>query len=140
MPQLDEAAILQLLQDGAAGDWAGLVRATEGWGLPPGNLPASEAQAFFLRKHLDALRDAGLVTYRRQTSESWPAIAGPITLNPAWHDMADGLGGHSPTKLHEPSDPRSLLVRPFFGQPCDCLLYTSPSPRDRQKSRMPSSA
>ena len=26
--------------------------------------------------------------------------------------------------------------RPFFA----CLLYTSPSPRDRQKSRMPSSA
>ena len=25
-------------------------------------------------------------------------------------------------------------------QPDDCLLYTSPSPRDRQKSRMPSSA
>ena len=24
--------------------------------------------------------------------------------------------------------------------PTDCLLYTSPSPRDRQKSRMPSSA
>ena len=32
---------------------------------------------------------------------------------------------------------------PFFPkdkQPRDCLLYTSPSPRDRQKSRMPSSA
>ena len=27
-----------------------------------------------------------------------------------------------------------------FGQNTDCLLYTSPSPRDRQKSRMPSSA
>ena len=26
------------------------------------------------------------------------------------------------------------------GQASDCLLYTSPSPRDRQKSRMPSSA
>ena len=25
-------------------------------------------------------------------------------------------------------------------QYCNCLLYTSPSPRDRQKSRMPSSA
>ena len=25
-------------------------------------------------------------------------------------------------------------------EPSDCLLYTSPSPRDRQKSRMPSSA
>ena len=27
-----------------------------------------------------------------------------------------------------------------LGQPDTCLLYTSPSPRDRQKSRMPSSA
>ena len=26
------------------------------------------------------------------------------------------------------------------GEPTICLLYTSPSPRDRQKSRMPSSA
>ena len=26
------------------------------------------------------------------------------------------------------------------GKPYSCLLYTSPSPRDRQKSRMPSSA
>ena len=31
------------------------------------------------------------------------------------------------------------IARHFFG-PDDCLLYTSPSPRDRQKSRMPSSA
>ena len=30
-------------------------------------------------------------------------------------------------------------VRTVAG-PCICLLYTSPSPRDRQKSRMPSSA
>ena len=28
----------------------------------------------------------------------------------------------------------------FFSLLNDCLLYTSPSPRDRQKSRMPSSA
>ena len=28
----------------------------------------------------------------------------------------------------------------LHGQYDDCLLYTSPSPRDRQKSRMPSSA
>ena len=27
-----------------------------------------------------------------------------------------------------------------FGENYACLLYTSPSPRDRQKSRMPSSA
>ena len=29
---------------------------------------------------------------------------------------------------------------PLFGDGLGCLLYTSPSPRDRQKSRMPSSA
>ena len=32
---------------------------------------------------------------------------------------------------------KNRAVRFRFG---DCLLYTSPSPRDRQKSRMPSSA
>ena len=38
----------------------------------------------------------------------------------------------------------SLLDPPFLGHALgrniSCLLYTSPSPRDRQKSRMPSSA
>ena len=29
---------------------------------------------------------------------------------------------------------------PIVQHPTSCLLYTSPSPRDRQKSRMPSSA
>ena len=33
-------------------------------------------------------------------------------------------------------DERAPLADRFYG----CLLYTSPSPRDRQKSRMPSSA
>ena len=28
----------------------------------------------------------------------------------------------------------------FYGPPGTCLLYTSPSPRDRTRSRMPSSA
>ena len=38
-------------------------------------------------------------------------------------------------KLNEEKRPNSYLAR---SNPC--LLYTSPSPRDRQKSRMPSSA
>ena len=40
------------------------------------------------------------------------------------------LLGHAPVRIDE--DPVRLLRA--------CLLYTSPSPRDRQKSRMPSSA
>ena len=31
-------------------------------------------------------------------------------------------------------------MAPYYARVCACLLYTSPSPRDRQKSRMPSSA
>ena len=36
------------------------------------------------------------------------------------------------------ADIEGLLMEAGFSE--DCLLYTSPSPRDRQKSRMPSSA
>ena len=32
------------------------------------------------------------------------------------------------------------LLKGIEADLCGCLLYTSPSPRDRQKSRMPSSA
>ena len=32
------------------------------------------------------------------------------------------------------------MIFGFYGLTTACLLYTSPSPRDRQKSRMPSSA
>ena len=37
---------------------------------------------------------------------------------------------------------QGLTFHRFFTKPgvSPCLLYTSPSPRDRQKSRMPSSA
>ena len=37
-------------------------------------------------------------------------------------------------------DTKPWLIIIFFFLGTACLLYTSPSPRDRQKSRMPSSA
>ena len=36
--------------------------------------------------------------------------------------------------------PDAIVLTHIGGYPNPCLLYTSPSPRDRQKSRMPSSA
>ena len=41
------------------------------------------------------------------------------------------VGVHDGVSIVEVTNPRDVS---------DCLLYTSPSPRDRQKSRMPSSA
>ena len=35
---------------------------------------------------------------------------------------------------------KDLWTGVAMGNACDCLLYTSPSPRDRSVSRMPSSA
>ena len=49
-------------------------------------------------------------------------------------------------KISEESDfkqdtPENVAISSFFAYSNNlCLLYTSPSPRDRQKSRMPSSA
>ena len=34
----------------------------------------------------------------------------------------------------------SIFISPFFHMTDSCLLYTSPSPRDVEESRMPSSA
>ena len=42
--------------------------------------------------------------------------------------------------LTELLKPEQDILRAGLALPKDCLLYTSPSPRDRQKSRMPSSA
>ena len=39
-----------------------------------------------------------------------------------------------------PSRQAATALRDRIGVRIGCLLYTSPSPRDRQKSRMPSSA
>ena len=50
------------------------------------------------------------------------------------HDHGDGGHHH-----HEPVRHFAEIVR-LVNESSLCLLYTSPSPRDRQKSRMPSSA
>ena len=47
--------------------------------------------------------------------------------------------GHSPADMQVP-DPGGHLYMQVKGAAHGCLLYTSPSPRDRTRSRMPSSA
>ena len=53
----------------------------------------------------------------------------PMPVN----DFSLTAAGDKPVRI---SDFRGKLVALYFG----CLLYTSPSPRDRTRSRMPSSA
>ena len=52
-------------------------------------------------------------------------------------------GFDAPERLGAPGKfpfTRGVYPTMYTGRPWTCLLYTSPSPRDRQKSRMPSSA
>ena len=68
------------------------------------------------------------------------AINGELALNcncTVFCPCAVSLGDHPPTEGYCQT---WLAVRIDNGHFRDCLLYTSPSPRDRQKSRMPSSA
>ena len=61
-----------------------------------------------------------------------------ISRNPLWPDWYNGK------KIDEVQFGRAFLeqwpLKCVNGTLYTCLLYTSPSPRDRQKSRMPSSA
>ena len=63
------------------------------------------------------------------------ALAHPAQLGGAAHRRGDDLPGWVHHCRGDPVVPRH---RPAGA--CRCLLYTSPSPRDRTRSRMPSSA
>ena len=73
-----------------------------------------------------------------QTDNSSNAVSKPVVQTPNKVQIAKlGEGVWVHTTLYD--IPGTGIV-PSNGMAVACLLYTSPSPRDRQKSRMPSSA
>ena len=56
------------------------------------------------------------------------------------HEKIEGLILAEFTSSKVANEVLQLIYNTFNLRSCSCLLYTSPSPRDRQKSRMPSSA
>ena len=68
----------------------------------------------------------------------------PVVVRPSYV-----LGGRAMEIVHDEDQLKKFIKQAFDASEnnpilidkfIDCLLYTSPSPRDRQKSRMPSSA
>ena len=51
-------------------------------------------------------------------------------------DIASPIWDEGVVRLWQKNDARDLTPEEFYS----CLLYTSPSPRDKRQSRMPSSA
>ena len=73
----------------------------------------------------------GRLFYTFPVGDSLTVTAGPVV-------RTDDPGMYAGYATYYPTD---LLLDFFtYGGAWACLLYTSPSPRDRQKSRMPSSA
>ena len=71
-----------------------------------------------------------------QTRHAWAKTAAALA-DRGWEAVALDLRGHGDSGWSPTGD---YQMERFAGDLAICLLYTSPSPRDRQKSRMPSSA
>ena len=85
--------------------------------------PKAMEDYMWSRDYVDALSDFGHIGFTAQQ-----LVEGMDRLKPRLYSIASSPD-HEPGTVH-------LTV----GIVRYCLLYTSPSPRDRQKSRMPSSA
>ena len=77
---------------------------------------------------LKALQEDGRAS-AQQLSEKVGLSAAPVWRRVKAMEASGVIQGYS-----------AQVDRSKVGLGCICLLYTSPSPRDRQKSRMPSSA
>ena len=95
-------------------------------------------RAFWIMDNITPLRQGG------EAIEFGLAAGGPNFLEPldAYRIRGGGGGGGSPDQPRYSR--RGAELDYMLGDDVNsvriCLLYTSPSPRDRQKSRMPSSA
>ena len=59
-------------------------------------------------------------------------VVGDVMLDRFWHGTTTRVSPEAPVPV--------VKVDDVDDRPGGCLLYTSPSPRDKRQSRMPSSA
>ena len=101
--------------------------------------------------HLKVLAQGGLVERRREGNSIFyrrrlpPSDAATGPLQSALFERLDATPADPVTRqrLAGVQAQRAARSRAFFARHADdlaCLLYTSPSPRDKRQSRMPSSA
>eukprot|EP00657_Telonema_sp_P-1_P008186 TRINITY_DN2890_c0_g1_i1.p1 TRINITY_DN2890_c0_g1~~TRINITY_DN2890_c0_g1_i1.p1 ORF type:complete len:104 (+),score=46.46 TRINITY_DN2890_c0_g1_i1:115-426(+) len=99
---------------------------------PPRSTQSRSSAASDVYKRQYQRRVRGLTTRSRDPSVRWPA------QSPMLFPIDDPLVGDIPTT--PPMEPWTDGADGLIIEPVPCLLYTSPSPRDRTRSRMPSSA
>ena len=63
-----------------------------------------------------------------------------IHISALWIQDIQDREGTTFKKILGTTNPADLMTKDLAREKRDCLLYTSPSPRDKRQSRMPSSA
>ena len=102
--------------------------------------PGTETINLLTETHFPAATDTKHVTYNNRRNLSVEDIQGKYK---DWIDkqkIKSALAGFEKKKSPGPDGLKPLIFEHFPDELITCLSYTSPSPRDRQKSRMPSSA
>ena len=100
-------------------------------GVPPRRVPSAATDKGARRRRQSASAGGGSPELRVGASNSGPTYLQttfPKSMKERSGHVDQGAGGVPPRRV------------PSAATDKGCLLYTSPSPRDRQKSRMPSSA
>ena len=113
--------------------------AATGVGISRTNPDASEVRAFTVNDRVEA---AGQVTIGADLSRQLAVELHSADLGSAGFDPGGRLNYHisgASALVYAGKNRHNFKRRGLTGY-ASCLLYTSPSPRDRQKSRMPSSA
>ena len=82
--------------------------------------------------------------YQAIDNRWWAPDTGPMAMGEGGAQIDATVQMQQGSEILNPAAVRQENVNeeslPAWARPNSCLLYTSPSPRDRQKSRMPSSA
>src|SRR5674476_180935 len=111
--------------------------------LPITNLSSAVPPGDSCRRVLGALRNQGS-SDRGAASSVSRSINWVIAQLVCGENPASGFSSHALTGRARGPEPMVTATGRERREPtsrgvmrCDCLLYTSPSPRDRQKSRMP---
>ena len=90
-------------------------------------------------KVLTALVVSSLMGFSAMTAEAAVTVTGPITETEITGNSDTGTASGNTLNVTDASSD-STGIRIYGGTVSGCLLYTSPSPRDVEESRMPSSA
>ena len=127
-PLADNAGDLAMLAEIEAATSGRLIAEDRGLGaLPAAELVHGVPHAKFINASFAYAKP-------RQATRFSPAERGAWYAAMAVETCVAEVGYHLTRALEDAGDFNAVVDY------CDCLLYTSPSPRDRQKSRMPSSA